>query len=291
MTYVSSAVLWYALILFNLFLNQSRLRSGFMQHSVKFEFFRNESMEFKSKDIGGILRIEMPNFETTYTAQQFEAQIKSWLVSASNAHILDFKNCIQYDPRVLLVLAHYGKQLKNNDKQLFFMNVSEVLKAFFKENGLSSIYINVATVDECRSVMSTFEMFSAEILIVDSLITSRKNLETHLRNLGFSQIASVGDIKQAWDYLLSNQSSVRLVISEIKMPKMSGVDLLKLVRSQAEMAKIAFILVHQQQDEVLVKSLYPLGLDGGLMKPIHVERLSRHIIESIVACEKRILAA
>lgn len=69
--------------------------------------------------------------------------------------------------------------------------------------------------------------FSGRILVVDDEMTMRDALELTLSRMGF-QVETAQDGKQAADLLAPGK--FRLLVTDVKMPRMSGIDLLKTAR-------------------------------------------------------------
>lgn len=71
--------------------------------------------------------------------------------------------------------------------------------------------------------------------------------------------------------LLANHPDVFLIISDLKMPKMNGLELLKAVKK--DFPAIQFFILTGGAEEELVSSLFRYGLDGYLNKPFHSEQI------------------
>jgi len=70
---------------------------------------------------------------------------------------------------------------------------------------------------------------SIKILIVDDFATMRRIMKNILKQLGFTNIVEADDGTSALEEL--EKSSFDLIVSDWNMPKMTGLDLLKSVRS------------------------------------------------------------
>lgn len=91
-----------------------------------------------------------------------------------------------------------------------------------------------------------------KILVVDDFATMRRIVKNILTQLGFKTIIEADDGTTALATLKSEK--VDLIISDWNMPKMTGLDLLKAVRSDPNMAETPFIMVtaEAQQDNIIL---------------------------------------
>ncbi len=93
---------------------------------------------------------------------------------------------------------------------------------------------------------------SMKVLVVDDFATMRRIVKNILTQLGYKNIIEADDGTTALDIL--KQEKIDLIISDWNMPKMTGLDLLKNVRGNPEMADTPFIMVtaEAQQDNIIL---------------------------------------
>ena len=93
---------------------------------------------------------------------------------------------------------------------------------------------------------------SARVLVVDDFATMRRIVKNILTQLGYKDIIEADDGTTAQEIL--NQEKIDLIISDWNMPKMTGLELLKYVRSTPDLADIPFIMVtaEAQQDNIIL---------------------------------------
>ncbi|MFO7761316.1 MAG: response regulator [Thermodesulfobacteriota bacterium] len=91
-----------------------------------------------------------------------------------------------------------------------------------------------------------------KILVVDDFSTMRRIIKNILNQLGFKNIVEADDGTTALETLKSEQ--VDMIISDWNMPKMTGLDLLKKVRADPEIADLPFIMVtaEAQQNNIIL---------------------------------------
>lgn len=125
---------------------------------------------------------------------------------------------------------------------------------------------------------------SLKILILDDHRVFSESLKVVLESQGFD-VVNVAQGKVALSLLKANEFDV--LISDIEMPEISGVDFIKLVYQNVEaLAKKPKIVVLTSYKKVsLFKKLLAIGIDGFLSKNVsHVELLN--VIRKVIDGEK-----
>ena len=120
---------------------------------------------------------------------------------------------------------------------------------------------------------------SLKVLVVDDQRSMRSLVRFSLNELGFTQITECEDGEEAMDVLAIHQK--HLVISDLNMPKLDGLGLLRAVRSHPRLAKTAFIMLTSRGDTDLVQQAIKLGVNNYLVKPFAIDIL-RKKIEAVV---------
>ncbi len=90
----------------------------------------------------------------------------------------------------------------------------------------------------------------------------------HREALGFS------NARQAAHALLSGQCP-ELMIIDINMPEVSGLDLLEFVRRRPEWRRLPIVMLSTEAADVTVDQAMALGADGYVTKPATIEELER----------------
>ena len=93
------------------------------------------------------------------------------------------------------------------------------------------------------------------VLVVDDFSTMRRIVKNILRQLGFNNVVEADDRTTAWEVL--NKDKIEFIVSDWNMPKMTGIDLLRKVRSSEEFADIPFLMVTAEaQQENIIEAVY-----------------------------------
>jgi len=91
------------------------------------------------------------------------------------------------------------------------------------------------------------------------------------KDLGFSNVVGASNGLDAIAYLENNP--VDLIISDWEMPKMNGIDLLKVVRSNPDFQKIPFIILTIEDNPEKAFTAKKEGVTEFLWKPATTENL------------------
>lgn len=95
------------------------------------------------------------------------------------------------------------------------------------------------------------------------------------------KIINLKDGKEAIEYLQSNDiSSVKFILLDINIPKISGLDLLLKIKSNKSYINVPIIIFTTSQSESDIKEAYKNGANSYIIKPIDFKEFI-HIIDAI----------
>ncbi len=117
------------------------------------------------------------------------------------------------------------------------------------------------------------------ILVVDDTSVSRALICDGLDQLGMKNVSIARDGEEGLVAMKTKPS--HLVISDLNMPKLDGLGLLKAVREYEPTKKAAFILVTGRGDNAIIEQGRKYGLNNFLAKPFTVATLKASI-EAVV---------
>jgi len=105
------------------------------------------------------------------------------------------------------------------------------------------------------------------VLIVDDSNTMRKIVSRALRQAGidFSEILEAGDGQEALDVLANNK--VDVVLSDINMPNMTGLEFLKAKSEDDSIKDIPVIMISTETGADIIDQAKALGAKGAVKKP------------------------
>ena len=110
---------------------------------------------------------------------------------------------------------------------------------------------------------------SIKVLIVDDFAVSRKVLVFTLEQLGFDNIEEVSDGNSALVRLKSGLFD--LVITDMEMPKMSGLELLRQIRYDPNLKRIPVLIVTEIGMQEDIVAAFKAGLNAYVVKPVDVK--------------------
>jgi len=122
------------------------------------------------------------------------------------------------------------------------------------------------------------------VLVVDDMVTMRKIIKTQLTKLGYTDITESDDGKNAVEAIKSaaaSNSNFDLIISDWNMPNMSGIDLLKAIRSTPELAKTPFIMVTAEAEQKNIIEAIKQGVSNYIVKPFTPDTLQEKIKKAL----------
>lgn len=118
--------------------------------------------------------------------------------------------------------------------------------------------------------------FDMKILVVDDFPTMRKIIRQVLRQIGYTEVIEAGDGKSALE-TLNQHPDVKFIISDWNMPNMTGVDLLRSIRSNADYAEIPFLMVTAEADKENIVEAVKNGANNYIVKPFNAATLKEKI--------------
>ena len=120
--------------------------------------------------------------------------------------------------------------------------------------------------------------YERRVLIVDDSTTVCKVIDGILRNCGFSKIEAAHDGQTALEML--KPGAFNLVISDWEMSPMSGLDLLRAIRSEPKTKNIPFILMSAQREMSWILGAKKAGASSVITKPFTAATLAQKIREA-----------
>ena len=114
-----------------------------------------------------------------------------------------------------------------------------------------------------------------KILIVDDFSTMRRIIKNLLRDLGFNNTQEADDGNTALPMLQSGNFD--FLVTDWNMPGMTGIDLLKAVRSDAKLAGLPVLMVTAEAKKDQIIEAAQAGVNGYIVKPFTAVTLKEKI--------------
>lgn len=124
------------------------------------------------------------------------------------------------------------------------------------------------------------EILLAEDSDTDAEVTMRALRKVNLGN----RIERVKDGAEALDFLFGRgrfagrpEGLPRLVLLDLKMPRVNGIDVLREIRGRAELRGLPVVMLTSSAEESDIVRSYDLGVNSYVVKPVEFQKLSDEV--------------
>jgi len=114
-----------------------------------------------------------------------------------------------------------------------------------------------------------------KILVVDDFSTMRRIIKNLLRDLGFVNMDEADDGATALPMLKSGRYD--FLITDWNMPIMEGIELLKRIRADTELADLPVLMVTAEARREQIVLAAEAGVNGYIVKPFTAQTLDQKI--------------
>ena len=135
-------------------------------------------------------------------------------------------------------------------------------------------------------VAMSMNLHQLTYLVVDDLELMRAVTVNQLRGMGFDKIKVARHGAEALEMLRASKFDV--VLSDWNMPVMSGLELLKILRADAKLAKLPFLMITAEAERQRIEEVISAGVSGLLVKPYNAGSLKARL-ERLFNPQKRVL--
>jgi two-component system chemotaxis response regulator CheY len=112
----------------------------------------------------------------------------------------------------------------------------------------------------------------AKALVVDDSKAIRMILSRTLKELGY-EVREASNGREAIEVMASENNKVKLVLADWNMPEMNGLDLLKQLRQNPELASLVVVMVTTETEMGQMSAALEAGANEYVMKPFTREIL------------------
>jgi two-component system chemotaxis response regulator CheY len=117
--------------------------------------------------------------------------------------------------------------------------------------------------------------------VVDDFSTMRRIVKNFLNDLGYNNIQEADDGTTALPILKAG--NIDFLITDWNMPQMPGLDLLKAVRADPQMAKMPVLLLTAEAKRDQIVEAAQAGVTGYVVKPFTAQTLKEKIDKIMAA--------
>lgn len=111
-----------------------------------------------------------------------------------------------------------------------------------------------------------------KVMVVDDSLMIRRQVGKSLREANFDVIEAKDGL-DAFEQLSTDQQDTALIILDVNMPKMGGIELLEHLRAQAPELDIPVIMLTTEGQPEFVSRAKKLGAKGWIIKPFKANLL------------------
>ena len=91
------------------------------------------------------------------------------------------------------------------------------------------------------------------------------------------RLAIVRDGAEALDYLFGGKPRPKVVLLDLKLPKIDGIDVLRRIRAGERTRTIPVVVLTSSQEERDIVECYELGANSYVVKPVDFDRFYRTV--------------
>ncbi len=113
-----------------------------------------------------------------------------------------------------------------------------------------------------------------KIMVVDDCQTTRKLLGHYLKTRGYSVVFAENGL-DALEKL--GASPVNLIMTDLNMPYMDGLELIKTLRSDPNWSEIPILMVTTENDHIEKEKALDYGANGYVVKPVTGDVIAQNI--------------
>lgn len=117
---------------------------------------------------------------------------------------------------------------------------------------------------------------NAHILVVDDFDVVRREVKLLLKKIGFLNVDTAEDGTEAFAKLHETKDYA-LVISDLTMNQMGGLDLLRSIRADRRLQALRFIMVTGHNEPAHVIAAKKAGVNGYVVKPFNADTLRQRV--------------
>jgi two-component system chemotaxis response regulator CheY len=115
-----------------------------------------------------------------------------------------------------------------------------------------------------------------KILVVDDCATTRKLLGLYLKSKGYEVVTAENGLDAIEKV---GKESVNLVLSDLNMPYMDGIELVRSLRAEPDTSDLPIVMVTTEADPEEKERAFRAGANGYMIKPVTAEMVAQSIKE------------
>ncbi len=131
-------------------------------------------------------------------------------------------------------------------------------------------------------------MYTADVLLVeDNVYEAELTIRSLKKNNLGGRLLHLEDSQDAIDYIFAkgkyegqmNALHLRLIILDLQLPKINGLDILKQIKSNEQTKSIPVVILTSSRMEKDITTGYEYGVNSYVVKPVNFEEYSQAVAE------------
>ncbi len=238
--------------------------------------YEEQSLEILS--LSKLLGWEMSEFNSNINQAILMVDYKQQKYALSIDRILSFQDIVlkTLQPWFSNTLGINGVCLLQNDVVAPVLNIFSLLQDVKQRQAAIHIFHDTQLEQEDTDAYK-------RLLVVDDSLSNRKALSLMLEPIGYEVMTAVdgADALQKVE-----QQNFALIITDLEMPNINGIELSKALRHQDKTRDIPIIMVTSRSTEKHRKLADEVGINAYLTKPVGLDQLSNSIDHCLHKLEK-----
>lgn len=178
--------------------------------------------------------------------------------------------------RTSLVLLEPGVSLDDLPYAGYLCSLSVPIDEILLRNVLHAVAVGLRAGIEEEAGVAPGQTSGLKVLLAEDNETNRRVLETVLQRAGHL-VDSVADGEQALDALRSAGTGFDLLLVDMNMPKLGGLDVVRAARTMPEYARIPMLVLTADATPEAMEASAEAGVDAYLAKPIEPHALLKTV--------------
>ncbi len=119
------------------------------------------------------------------------------------------------------------------------------------------------------------------LLVEDNIDDADLTIRALKKNNLTSSLLHLEDGVEALDFVFSPDglNLPKLILLDVKMPRMSGIEVLRVLKSDERTQSIPVVMLTSSKEEPDIKECYKLGVNSYIVKPVAIEAFTKSVAE------------
>lgn len=115
------------------------------------------------------------------------------------------------------------------------------------------------------------------LLVEDDPADAELTIRELKKNPLAAHISHVRDGEAALHFLFEGKEPINLILLDIKMPKIGGIDVLEKIKSNERTRSIPVVMLTSSEEELDIRTCYKLGVNSFIVKPMQFQDFTNTI--------------